>query len=123
MEVGLGYWTKQPGLYIMATGSLSGLLFSPDWDYNLDLPEKIVFGRVLRRFRHIPLYYQYLCLYALIFPHRSFFSHFPIISTLIRVTWAIFPLVLLWYLPVHTILWLIGLILADTVHYLLDFKL
>lgn len=66
--------------------------------------------------------------YAKIVPHRSAISHFPILGTLIRVSylgllmWPAWPFipwgaVLPWLGPA-----LLGLMLSDTVHWILDMK-
>jgi uncharacterized metal-binding protein len=66
--------------------------------------------------------------YAKVVPHRSPLSHFPVLGTLIRVSylgllmWPAWPFipwgaVLPWLGPA-----LLGLVLSDTVHWILDMK-
>jgi len=86
-------------------------------------------GRMIHTVVLIPLV-AWTTLYAkIIGKHRSFWSHTPVIGTLIRLCWMLFPFVaLLWYwhiLPnsytpqIFLGIWL-GLSMADTVHWLKD---
>lgn len=62
--------------------------------------------------------------------HRNFFSHFPGVSTIIRVAWMLWlPLLILWwYYPIERSVLLrdglaaliVGLTFADLIHYLAD---
>lgn len=66
--------------------------------------------------------------YSLIFPHRSFLSHFPFVSTLIRLLWISWPLLALiwwndwfsWWMAEAFVGLLSGLCLSDTIHFLAD---
>lgn len=68
--------------------------------------------------------------YALLCPHRSFISHFPIISTLIRLMYLSFFVTIAYYLglylpaiPIIYLIWFVaGLIVSDSVHWALDVK-
>jgi len=61
--------------------------------------------------------------------HRNFFSHFPFVSTAIRIVWLLFiPAVSVWYfnVAVHPLVFtglvgaFFGLSLADTLHFVGD---
>lgn len=67
--------------------------------------------------------------YAFIFPHRSFLSHFPIVSDLVRIAYLLLiPAILWWYyqMPISNTMLLglggvvAGLSLSTTIHYILD---
>lgn len=75
--------------------------------------------------------------YAKVLPHRSFFSHFPVISTLIRIAYLFFPFYLLSVFDVKplqsfffyavnywdwTLYFIIGLIWGDWFHFVLDYN-
>jgi len=62
--------------------------------------------------------------------HRNFFSHFPLVSTIIRVAWLLaIPLLCLWYfkvpVPYERLMYplvaaVAGLTLSDTLHFAAD---
>ena len=67
--------------------------------------------------------------YAVLMPHRSFWSHAPVVSTLLRVTYWYIAYVLVAkvlglavYVPTQDQIqwWLFGLILSDSLHFLAD---
>jgi hypothetical protein len=61
--------------------------------------------------------------------HRNFYSHFPGVSTIIRLIWLLAPptLVSWWFMDIPTELWVLyaglfcGLLLADCIHFILDY--
>jgi uncharacterized metal-binding protein len=145
VTVGLiGIVVKEPLLIPATIGCLSGLLISPDWDWDGWLvhgeektyivsnrkvtysESKIrrVYGKVIRRWPKV--IQPWLRAYALTFSHRKGrvkgLSHTPILGTILRCCWLVFPLILLWFFPEVTIYWFSGLLLVDSFHLLLDFK-
>ena len=67
--------------------------------------------------------------YAVVVPHRSTISHFPVISTIIRATYLLIPIIIIMMLlkiPLPTTispLWtwaFLGLCLSDLLHIILD---
>lgn len=134
----LGY-TLHPYFYLSAAGSFLGLLISPDWDWigyivvnpeteqsrlttnlasldDLELIAHPVIGKVARRWPKF--IHPYLLFYAAHFEHRGI-SHSPI-GTLIRLLWLIWPIPLVYFIPLTIYVW-IGLFVADLGHILLDF--
>jgi uncharacterized metal-binding protein len=106
---------KEIALQVTA-GCLLGLLVTPDLD-------QAEIG-TLKRPWLIPWW-----LYGKLFKHRSFLSHFPAIGTLIRVIYGIALIALASrFIPIHVqipygpwIFWsFVGLIVADTGHYITD---
>ena len=146
---GIGLVTMEPWLAPVALGALSGLLFSPDWDWDgllvenrhshrrriitnksrwgmedNERVERRIYGKVIRRWPS-PIR-QWLQVYALIFSHRGV-SHAPIVSTMMRVLWVGLPalpiaaLMIGWTrFVVWFVLWFIGLCIADMTHIVLD---
>ena len=135
-------------LLIIAIGSLSGLLISPDWDWagfvvenketgrryvvstrnTVKFNERLVrsvYGKVIRRWSGTGILYKWLKLYPQIFAHRRRghwgLSH-SVIGTLIRVAWLIFPPAVAFIAPEPFLWWLAGLFVADLGHLLLDWK-
>jgi uncharacterized metal-binding protein len=129
-----------PVFLFSGLGSLAGLLLSPDMDWNGSLvfnertentyiitrhparhetvQIRYVWGKVTRRWP--PVLREWWQVYALLFRHRKL-SHAPFVGTLTRVLW-LFPLFapLVYFFPVETGLFLMGLTIADLVHLLLD---
>jgi len=71
-------------------GILLGILITPD----LDIDHRIVSHRVMRNvFGRIFGYYWYYLWhsYSIAFTHRSMWSHAPFIGTLVRLTFLVFP--------------------------------
>lgn len=69
------------------------------------------------------LWHRYWQPYAKVIPHRSFFSHVPIVGTLIRLLyggWFLLPLLITW----DGMPYFITCIMAfDTIHWVMDWKL
>lgn len=113
--------TQQADILFVAAGGISGLLFSPDWDWDgYNSYGKWISGKVARRWKYLPPLYWLICLYAWVVPHRSWISHQFIYPTIIRVMWLLFPIGLFFFYPRVMSFWLLGLIIADTTHFLLD---
>lgn len=79
-----------PGILLIIPGIIAGVLITPD----LDIDNRIVSHRYMRNIfgQIIGIYWYYLWhSYSLSFKHRSGLSHLPVISTLIRLTFLLFP--------------------------------
>ena len=90
--------TREPILgigWIMGCGL--GMFIHPDWDINHPtFPNSVVkkhFGRPIAL-----IYRAVQYPYAMLIPHRSWISHFPIVSTLIRMCYVSIPLIPLAFL-------------------------
>lgn len=108
---------------IVTTGTLAGILFTPDHD--LDAGNNTM-GLVRGGCGKFPatLWRVYWFPYAKLFKHRGV-SHLPIIGTLTRLLYFIPVNPLLWWLlwpkALQHYLWVVvGLMLADTLHFSLD---
>lgn len=67
------------------------------------------------------VFYFYWTPYARAFSHRSFFSHAPIIGTLLRLAYAFWFLIPL--LDLRVFAWAItAIISADLLHWVMDWK-
>lgn len=123
------YGAADPVSLSMSAGVMVGFVLNPDLDVESG---SIAYYNV----RRLPIVGKALAIawriawwpYAKIVPHRSRLSHFPVMGTLIRVsylgllTWPAWPfipwgVVLPWLAPA-----LLGLMLSDTVHWILDMK-
>lgn len=138
---------------LTAGGVLLGILMSPDWDVDngnvSDLYIRQATGRA-----SAGIFSIWKRPYSLALEHRSFVSHFPIISTVVRIAYVFFPLLILlfrnqntsgfvltFYALIAQILslalwypaWFLlpyanpygayvfaGLVLSDTLHFLMD---
>lgn len=111
---------------IMAAGAASGVLLSPDLDCDLGY---IGFAK-LRSIRFIGgpaafVWEWWWKPYSIFVPHRSPTSHAPIISTIIRICYLAIPFfVANIFIDMTIPSWLgraiIGLIIVDCLHILLD---
>jgi len=133
---------KEPSVLLTSAGALSGTLISPDWDWDGFIVEtqgikrlvssthyvggsvvKHVYGKVTRRWpQPIRMWIQ---VYSNLFTHRGRnrgLSHTWLVGTLIRFSWIGLTL-LFFLLPWPTLLFFIGLLAADSVHLLLDYKI
>lgn len=107
-------------------GYILGDIIEPDLDQiGITASE----GRVIRILGLPGVFWAaYWLPYAWIMPHRSFFSHFPGISTITRMIYIFtIPLLALWYYNllqpwmVGVLFWLwVGLTLSDIIHWCLD---
>lgn len=111
-------------------GYLFGAYLDPDSDQiNLTGAD----GRAIRKFGILGIMWvMYWMPYAWVMPHRSFFSHFPVVSTIIRDLYILLPVVAVLYyfyfdlyevgnivLPYLTC-FILGQSMSDGVHYFLD---
>jgi uncharacterized metal-binding protein len=115
---------------LLTFGVLSGILLSPD----LDVDKGYIGLWFLRKIPFVGWFISgawrlFWWPYAVLVPHRSWISHFPVISTIIRVviivsTFVVFEYVLFKsYLPLHfhyMLVWFLGLTISDTKHFVLD---
>ncbi len=110
-----------------SAGCVSGIFLTPDLDQEgISRSEwtiiKSTFGIGF-------IWLLFWWLYAKAFKHRSFWSHFPIIGTAIRVMYLITPFLIigmirgwdistlkLWFFA----WWVIGLVISDTIHWVMD---
>ena len=104
-------------------GSLIGIFLSPD----LDIDHRTISERILiekgRLFGYLFFFYWYP--YARLIAHRSAWSHAPLLSTIGRCLYALWPLLLFaeYRALLFTEFWawvLFGLIVSDTAHWLMD---
>jgi len=111
-----------PALFWTAAGALAGTVLNPDLDsdgatiadfFIYSIPRVgIILGKV---------WSAYSWLYGWLFAHRSFWSHFPIISTMIRVAYFLWPLYYFGFYPPPA--FLNGLVAADLIHFCMDQRL
>jgi uncharacterized metal-binding protein len=115
----------------LALGVLGGYLLGRYIDPDLDqVGITSAEGRLMRELKIVGvLVTAWFVPYGYAMKHRSFLSHFPGVSTAIRLGWLlVLPLLAVWYFQPSLPVWAVpvlaavfaGLTLADTVHYLLD---
>ena len=110
-------------------GSLLGIVLTPDLDQiSISKSE----WRLVKKFGPLGFVWcAYWWLYARIIPHRSFWSHFPIVGTIIRLFYVTTPVIAfcLWkeYIPnlpqyiIDALIGtLVGLALSDALHWIMD---
>lgn len=114
------------GAFWCATGALAGILLTPDHD----LPGNITY-HYTRKYAGVLVEFLWKSvwfIYSHLFRHRSFWSHYPVISTAIRLTYIGLLISPVWYflkLPIPELTWgmcwwVTGLVLADSAHFILD---
>jgi len=139
LAAGLGFISislrQDPALTTAAVvgGCLAGLVLSPD----LDVDRGSISHRIVKRSAGYLIGFAWRLFwypYARIMPHRSWWSHMPIFSTIFRVAYLFAVPVLLWWLlnlivelpalQIPTWSWFptafLGLTLADTLHAVMD---
>jgi len=118
--IGVSLLVKNPWYGIVAgAGCLSGMVLTPDLDQEgINKIEWIIIKKSLG-LGFLWLMYWYP--YALIMKHRSFASHFPIVSTAIRFIYQFWALFIFSDIDiVYYALFFVGLCFSDIVHYYLD---
>ena len=115
----------------IAAGAMAGCLISPDADVDsgaiADYYIRVYTGRIVET-----MWTMLWTVYRKAFKHRSFLSHFPLVSTIIRIAY----LSVFYFLITTTLKWVaslvhidwptfwwwtfVGLVLADSVHWGLD---
>lgn len=119
------------GIVGVATGAMIGCLISPDADVDsgaiADYYIRVYTGKIVET-----VWTMLWLLYRKVFKHRSFLSHFPLISTVIRILYlSVFYFLisapLKWLSSLVQVDWppflwwcFVGLVLADTTHWGLD---
>lgn len=100
----------------VAAGAFAGLLLSPDLDVDGGNISDYFIRDVHSVLEFIWDVWWYV--YRRVVGHRSFFSHFPVVGTVIRVLYF-FPafFAIKAYPPLF-----LGLLVADVIHFLMDFK-
>ena len=105
----------------VGVGMLSGLVLTPDLDVDngsrSNYHIRKWFGNVAEKIWRI-----YWYPYAKIIPHRSALSHFPVISTLIRVLYLFWPILFInpTLITKNVFIIIIGLVISDTLHWFMD---
>jgi uncharacterized metal-binding protein len=127
----LSYHFGQPPAEIIALtgGVLAGLVLTPD----LDVDNGNISRRIVRRSAGlVPAFFWSLFWfpYARIMPHRSHLSHMPVLGTSLRLLYiAILPAMVFWLsggllAPFDLPMWgwwaFAGLVMADTLHFVMD---
>jgi len=126
--VAVAVWTRDPAAGVCAAlGCASGVVLSPD----LDVDHKTESEEQVSRWGPLfgIVFMTWWLPYALVMRHRSFWSHFPGISTTIRVLYAFWwlaplsfairqtPGVLFWW---FSLWYVVGLTISDTAHWVQD---
>jgi uncharacterized metal-binding protein len=104
----------------LVSGSLAGLILTPDLDVDTGCTSmRLVRGGCGRLVS--TLWQWYWLPYSKVMPHRGI-SHTPILGTLTRLVYFIpFLFVfVLWYTHTELWLWVVGLMVSDTIHWGLD---
>ena len=121
-----------------AIGCAFGLLLEPDLDVDhiTASENRLLTSKWLWLFGG--LWFLFWLPYAKLMPHRSFFSHFPIVGTAIRLAYLILPVLgvlwiigvtdnpfaLLMRLPDNFLLWFFyGLVVSDLGHWVADWSI
>ena len=111
--------SQDSALLWTAAGALLGLVCQPD----LDVDEGSISQHFVRSVSGVAekVWWYYWLPYRKLMSHRSFWSHFPIVGTVIRVAylfWIVYALG--WSLPPA---FLNGLVAVDAVHYFMDARM
>lgn len=123
----LAFGASLPDVGAYALGCLAGIVLTPD----LDVDDGCLSMHVIRRlFGRVAgwLWQVFWTPYALAMPHRSFLSHGPIVSTLIRLAYiGAWATAAIWFfklpMPSWSPLWLWafgGLVVSDSTHTAMD---
>lgn len=123
---GTGFTAEE--VRLATTGCLTGVILGPDLDVDGGfLGHGIVdkyLGRIVGKIWRI-IWWPY----AKLMPHRSTWSHAPVISTLVRLAYCYLFYFLAvsgvgkspWIPPLHTVYYFtFGLVVSDTLHYIAD---
>lgn len=110
-------------------GGLAGLILSPDLD-QIDSGlnrQGGYYGQYVLRETFPPIveriFYKYWQGYARIFVHRSFWTHTPVIGTLLRLIYAMPYLIICYKLIPPVFAWaLLALCCADILHWVMDWR-
>lgn len=118
--------------FVGALGVASGMSLTPD----LDLYENVIKYFTIDKFLKRPLFWLWVLYwlpYAKAVPHRSVWSHTPVLGTFLRLLYLFLPILVVLYMSVDTIniailytiihfgyWWVLGLTTADTIHIAMD---
>ena len=128
LATGLGLGSVFYGLGAVA-GSILGIALTPDLDQEMTTYFE---WKLIRKTGPLGfIWMAFWAPYSLLIPHRSFWSHFPIIGTVIRLLYITTPIIVfcLWkgYIPnlsQFIIEFLVGIILglaiSDILHWIMD---
>lgn len=111
-----------PALLWTSAGAFVGLLISPDLDLNLMTISDFFIATIPIVGKPLGWFWRsYTWLYRRLFKHRSFFTHTPVVGTIIR--FAYFGWWLYFTVQTFPMEFVTGLIAADLLHWVLDWKL
>lgn len=128
--IGVAYATASLALgTCAAVGALSGVILSPDLDQEQRTESEAAVYRMGAIIGFVFQVYWYA--YALAIKHRSPWSHWPVLGSLLRALYAAIPVIvaafyvyglwgLLWDARQELLAWFIGLCVSDTAHWLMD---
>lgn len=108
--------------FAMVLGCLAGVFLSPDLDVDHGYIGDAIIRNKLGRFPGF-LWKVYWWPYAKLVPHRSWVSHLPLISTIIRAAYVFWWVLLIPNISEYWIIctwFLAGLVLVDFNHFVLD---
>ena len=107
------------GALLVSVGCVMGIVLSPD----LDIDGKTYSETVLPE-PFETVWYLYWYVYARLIAHRSWVSHAPVVSTLIRCVYAMWWVPLVWHIDVawwgYAFWVFVGLCVSDTMHWIMD---
>lgn len=125
--------------FACATGSLLGVLLSPDLDVDNPIHSNYIIGKYFGCIGGA-VWFAFWRPYAWFIPHRSPLSHWPVLGTMLRVLYMIALSTPLWFLLTlflfgagqslpavspalkESMSWaLLGLMISDTMHYVMDY--
>jgi uncharacterized metal-binding protein len=110
---------ESPVLLWTAAGAFVGVVLQPDLDHD----DGTISEHFVRSVSSIAqkMWWIYWYPYRRIMKHRSFLSHFPIVSTIIRLVYAFWWVYALgWFLPPAFIN---GIVAVDAIHWTMDARL
>lgn len=90
-SIGLSKILDIPQMFLSVGGCMLGFFLSPD----LDVDNGYIGNYYARKFYIGFIYDIFWKPYRLSLKHRSFWSHFPIVSTVVRMLYLVFPLSIL----------------------------
>lgn len=124
----VGIYASFDYTFFMMVGCFSGVVLSPDLDHHhiRTQSEKVVYDIPVIGWLIGRLWELYWIPYGAVCPHRCFISHAPVISTIVRLIYGI-PIMwpmwwILWQIESPTmIVFTVGLMISDFVHWCMDY--
>ena len=112
-------YTVNPALLWTAAGAFVGVALTPDLDHDDGTLSEYFMRGISDKLQRV--WWAYWCPYRKLISHRSFFSHFPIVGTIIRVMYLFWWL----YLAGHPLppAFINGLVAVDFLHWSMDWRL